>query len=380
MDKYFASLYLAMLGDKIGFGNGDREQNYGLSTLVPSMPQFDTYVQSLTNHMIFLFISEGGITNLGSEINDLKISDDTIMHIGTISGLISDYKDLEELYNIICANYVDEFKDIQKMRDEYLAGRQTIESIQNIKNGGNWRNWSYKKSAGGNGGAMRSMAIGLAFHKPSSQLKLLETAIMTAMITHPNGIAIIGSVVSALFTSYAIQKMNPELWIFELITLLESDKLDNIIEKKLPNIFEYFEDDKKSYLFKLKTYVEDSFTDYNYLIDSIQERSRNSYQRIMYYFDTFTENKKVFRPGFGGDDAIIMAYDALLMSKSNYEKLIYVAMIHAGDTDTIGSISSAWYGALYGFNNVPVNLINLEDSNYNMFKKYSEEIYKKYNI
>ena len=28
LDRYFASIYLAMIGDKIGFGNGDREQNY----------------------------------------------------------------------------------------------------------------------------------------------------------------------------------------------------------------------------------------------------------------------------------------------------------------------------------------------------------------
>lgn len=380
MDKYFASLYLAMLGDKIGFGNGEREQNYGLSTLVPTMQHFDNYVKSLTEHMIFLFISEGGIQNLSSELDNLKVSDDTVLHLATISGLNSDYKDLDELYNIICSNYVDAFSDMQKMRDELLAGRQTIESIINIKNGGTWRNWSYKKSGGGNGAAMRAMVIGLAFHKPSSQIKLIEVAIMTAMITHPNGTAIIGSVVAALFTSYAIQNMNIELWIFELIRILESDKLDNIIEKRLPNIFEYFEEDKKSYLFKLRTYVEDSFTDYNYLIDSRHPRSRVPVDRITYYFDRFSENKKVFRPGFGGDDAIIMAYDALLMSKSNYEKLIYVAMIHIGDTDTIGTIASAWYGAFYGFINVPVNLINSEDQYYNMLKKYSEEIYKKFNI
>ena len=32
-------------------------------------------------------------------------------------------------------------------------------------------------------------------------------------------------------------------------------------------------------------------------------------------------------------------------------------MINIGDSDTIGTIAAGWYGALYGFDNVPQNLI-----------------------
>ena len=59
---------------------------------------------------------------------------------------------------------------------------------------------------------------------------------------------------------------------------------------------------------------------------------------MQYYYENFATNKRVFNPGSGADDCVIIAYDCLLMSKNNYEKLIYTSMIHIGDSDTTGSI------------------------------------------
>jgi hypothetical protein len=39
-DNYFASVYLAALGDKIGFGNGYRERNYSTVLTVENNPNF----------------------------------------------------------------------------------------------------------------------------------------------------------------------------------------------------------------------------------------------------------------------------------------------------------------------------------------------------
>ena len=220
-------------------------------------------------------------------------------------------------------------------------------------------------------------------YKLSSLLKinksLIESSIMISSITHPNCVSFIGSIVSALFTSYAINDIAIETWIFELIRLLESNIIDDIIEKIKPNYIEYFIEDKKSYLNKLLTYVEHSFDDnYNFLINDTHLRCVLPWKRTLYYFEEFSTNKKIMYPGAGADDCIIIAYDCLLMSKNNYEKLIYTSMLNIGDSDTIGTIASAWFGALYGFINIPNNLI-VKNKFYKSIIDNTTLLYNKFN-
>lgn len=374
IEKYQASIYLAGIGDKIGFGNGKREKNFLDEIITTDNPNWKLIGEGVSSILIFRFISEGAITGL--DLTSLMFSDDTLMHLDTIKGLNYNYKDRDDLYNEICKYYLESFKNMEYARDVLLAGRQTLEAIKNISSGVNWRNFSYNKSAGGNGGLMRTMCIGLAFYQSNSLLKLIESAIMISSITHPNCISFIGSIVSALFTSYALRDMNPETWIFELKTLLESDIIYNIIEKIKPSYIEFFIEDKKLFLYKLLTYIETSFEDYNYLISDNNPRAIYPWKRMLYYYENFSSNKKILFPGAGADDCIIIAYDCIMMSKNNYEKLIYVSMMNIGDTDTIGTLCSAWYGALYGFNKVPSNLIDGEF--YNVAKVYGSELYIKY--
>jgi ADP-ribosylarginine hydrolase len=376
IDKYFASIYLAAMGDKIGFDNGNREQNYMKSPIYTYDKDWEKIGHHVSFKMIFEFISNGGISAIN--INELRESDDTIMHLDTITGLLQDYKNKDELYNNICKNYIDSFKDLTYAKDVLLAGRQTIEAIKSINSGMNWKLFAYNKSAGGNGGTMRTMCLGLVYYKSSNILALIETAIMISSITHPNCISFIGSILSALFTSYAIRDTEPETWIFEAIRLLESTIIDDIIEKIKPNFIEFFKEDKKTFLNKLLTYVEQSFDDnYNYIITSTHNRSIYPWKRTLYYYEDFSTNKKILYPGSGGDDCIIIAYDCLLLSKNNYEKLIYTSMLNIGDSDTIGSIASAWYGALYGFKNIPLNLI-IDNNLYQTINKYAIELHTKY--
>lgn len=377
LEKYFASMYLASIGDKIGFGDGKREKNYLDRPInADDIPNINAFCEGLSALLTFKFIAEGGI--LGLDIDKLTVSDDTVMHLDTIDGLIETYKDRDDLYNIITKNYLETFKDMARMKDVLLAGRQTIESIKNIQSGVNWRNFAYNINAGGSGGPMRAMGIGLAFYQTDSLLKLIESSIMITSITHPNCIAFMSSIMSALFTSYAFRGMTPETWIFEFMRLLEGDIIDNIVEKIKPSYIEFFKEDKKSFLFKLNTYIETSFHDYNYMINDSSPRCIYTWKRMMYYYENFATNKKILFPGSGADDCVIIAYDCLLLSKNNYEKLIYLSMINIGDSDTVGSIVSAWYGALYGFDKVPSNLINKTDNFYIAVKKMSEKLFEKY--
>lgn len=369
--NYFSSIYLAMIGDKIGFKNGFREKNY--DNIILFDDNYEKITEALSNYILLEFISSGGIQGL--DFNNLLYSDDTIMHLATIAGLCDDFKNRDNLYEIITNNYLDRFKDINEMRITYLAGLQTIEAIKDIKSGVNWKNFQYNKNAGGSGGPMRTMCLGLAFNKNNNILKLIESCIMITSITHPNCISFLGSIASALFTSYAIDNEEPTTWIFNYIRLLESEIIDNIIKKIKPNYIEFFIEDKKSFLFKLNTYIETSFDDGNYIINEKSIRMLYPGARMLYYHDNFSSNKNIIYPGSSADDCIIIAYDCLLMSKSNYEQLIYTSMINIGDSDTIGSIASAWYGALYGFKGVPKSLINKSEKNYNIIKKMSKLLY-----
>ena len=121
--------------------------------------------------------------------------------------------------------------------------------------------------------------------------------------------------------------------------------------------------------------IEDNFKEQNYILDEIREINPSG--RILYYFNNFTSYKDLFHPGSASDDSIIISYDSLLMSKDNYEKLIYLSMIHLGDSDTTGIISSNWYGAYYGFKNVYKHLYK-EDENYNDIKIRTKKLFKKY--
>ena len=137
-------------------------------------------------------------------------------------------------------------------------------------------------------------------------------------------------------------------------------------------------EDKKIFLHKLNTYIETSFFDGTYIIGGRNARRIYPWVRYLYYFDNFSSNKKIVYPGSSADDCIIIAYDSLLISKNNYEHLIYNSMINIGDSDTIGTIASAWYGALYGFEGVPQSLLQRKDKYYKMVKRIAKELYFKY--
>lgn len=57
--------------------------------------------------------------------------------------------------------------------------------------------------------------------------------------------------------------------------------------------------------------------------------------------------------GSSGHDAPMIAYDALLVSGSNWEKLCLHGMLHSGDNDSTGVIAGSCFGAMYGFKGVP---------------------------
>ena len=89
LDKYFASIYLASIGDKIGFENGEREKNY-TDTVIVIEDEYDNkyknIIENLSIYMYLNFITKGCISSIN--LNMLMISDDTIMHLDLINAFI----------------------------------------------------------------------------------------------------------------------------------------------------------------------------------------------------------------------------------------------------------------------------------------------------
>lgn len=57
---------------------------------------------------------------------------------------------------------------------------------------------------------MRSACIGLCYRNELK--KLIGVSVEAGRITHHNGLAYLGSVVSALFTALGVRNIHPNLW------------------------------------------------------------------------------------------------------------------------------------------------------------------------
>jgi len=365
LKKFQACIVLHSLGDTIGFKNGEWEFNYGNKNVS----------LSFSNELLYEFIELGGINKI--ILKSWLVSDDTIMHLATARALIKNYETLEDLYKGFVAEYIKSFDDMISR----APGVGTEKSVELLKRGIKWNEVPYDHSRIGNGSAMRSSVIGLAFHKKEDFQKLMEVSIEAGRITHNSAIGMLASFTAALFTAYAIRNISPTKWAIKLVKILKSDKIEKYLEKTR-GLTDYNKD-KNEFIDRWKLYINKRFVGSQFVdIKSM----RNPEFRTRFFYDNFAHKTNVQKmPGATGDDALIIAYDALLdchidngeISFPSWEKLVVYSMLHAGDSDTTGAIAGSWYGALYGYIDVPEsNLTYLEYKSKSI--KLGEEIYIKY--
>lgn len=315
------------LGDTIGYYNGNWEFNYNNAKAGPEM----------VNELIYDFISLGGINDLS--ITNWKASDDTILYMETYKVLTENFKSNDlNLYG-------------QKFREAYIKsvpliknrhpGNTTMNSLEiqeNIK----WNELPYNKNSIGAGAAMRTGCIGIFFIGPKNRENLINLSIISCIITHNSTTAILSSITTALFTSYALENIPINLWPHKLLKLLKSPIIENIIQNSAPKIYPFYLRDKFVYIGQWETYIALFFSGINPRTDL--RFMKNLVQRYKYLSENFSKNCDV--PG-SCEDAVIMAYDSLLQSNGVFEQIIFYSILHPGDSDTIGSIALSWFGAFY---------------------------------
>lgn len=359
LDKFKACMLVHALGDTIGYKNSEWE-----------------FMNSLDK--AYEFISLGGVNHIS--FKDWTVSDDTILHIKLAQSLLTNYNSINTLCENFSLKLIEAYDEFAKEGfNKRAPGNITLNSIRNIKNGIAWNAQVYNINSGGSGASMRTACVGLAYNTEDQLDTLIQVAIETSRITHNSAVGYLGGLVTALFTSYAIQQLPIESWPFRLLELYESKRIQKYIVLVGRDVKE-FESDSIIFFEKWKIYVKDKFRDGEVIH---RKSSINLYLRGKYYQEKFgyvssvSTDKHYQFPGSGGDDSVIISYDCLLDSKNNWEKLIFYAMLHVGDTDTTGSIAGAWYGAYYGFEDIPSS--HLEYLEYkNELEKLGTELYEKF--
>lgn len=347
MENIESAIFLSMLGDIIGFGNGFNEFNNNTFFTKDNFDNYEADGADYSSQMVFDFLYNGGFVNHPQ--SDWTISDDTMMMFANAESLIEwNKQNVSDLILIIKRNYIALINSRKKLEDfevKYKGGIATITSLKRLMKGDDYKQFTYNDRAGGSGGTMRSGIIGIVLH--DSKLKLIEACIESTLLTHVNAIAFLGSVVAALFASYAFEKMRPEKWCIEMMEVLESNIIDNYIKKYWNSIYDFYDRDKKIFINKWKDYIEDKFDDQSFKYKKSTIMKYPS-QRSLYY-NKFSHRKNEIYPGAGGDDSVIIAYDCFMDCDGSWEKAVIYSMLHVGDSDTTGSICGLFFGLYYGY-------------------------------
>jgi len=365
-ERYIATFMLHALADIIGFKNGDWEFNNAKKNIT-----MDT-----TLEILYEFIGLGGINDI--DISKWIVSDDTIMHTSLGHAILTsddkyDKKMIDNIKNELIGAYSLITFDFENGIDRKIgyATKKYI-SLMMLKNI-NASMMPYDKNTGGNGVAMRNSCIGLAYFGVDNRELLYTVAIESGRLTHNSPHGYLAGLTSALFTAYAIENIEIELWPHMLVKVLESAEISKFIKDDIDE-----KNDHDIFIQYWKKYIDLRFDDDK----PITTRAQNNLVfRSRFHYENFTINTVAKVIGESGFSAVIMAYDALLDARDCWEKLIIYSALHFGDGDTVGAIAGSWYGALYGFNNMPKKHLNQIEK---MFKDITHmlgvEFYKKYYI
>ena len=363
-EKITASILLGSYLDTIGFKNSEFEFNHGFIASNSSNALAISYMN--TYHYFIL----GGINKMS--LLKLRASDDTLLMLATGYAV---------LYGGGERNYIDQYiKWYPKISEPFrMIGNQTNESIlllnKLIKNKKTTYlpDIPYSDNMGGNGAAIRTSIIGLKWYNNID--KIIEESIIASRITHNYPIGFLGGLVTALFTSFAFNNIEPWKWINKLLEIYENKQIINYIHTT--NFSDKIDEEISNYFYFWYKYKEDRL---NNIMKFRQTREvLNPVDHINMLLEYNPRLKKKYKSenvnlneiGGSGLDSVIFAYDSLLLSivpKENYtidlnnieyswDSLVFFGCLHVGDTDSTGIILGSWYGALNGFKDINISKI-----------------------
>lgn len=357
-EKYIATMLLHAVGDTIGFKNGDWEFYH-----------LDQPIQNLVLEKLYEFINLGGINDIN--LKNWRISDDTILHHAIAKSLLSTYNSMDELENNtvgkMCNAYNKMLDDKHNDKDRYM-GESIARKIAMINDKKNWREFEFDPLGGGNGVAMRSNCIGLAFFGEENRNKLIQYSIMSGRITHVNPIGWLGGLSTALFTAFVLENVHIYKWIPKMLKIIGDERVKKYLNADNRNeLNAYYQ-----FVNMWKSYFETRFSNN---IPIVNKTHIDVVQRAIFYNNLFSEDN-FSNKTHSGYAAVIIAYDCLLDAQDSWEKLIIYSILNT-DSDTVCSIACALFGTLYGLEKIPIkNMEFIENKDKTI--KIGTNLYRKY--
>lgn len=352
-NKVEGCLYIASFLETFGYFNSKWEFNYG--------NKIDTINEG--NIMNYFFIYHytmlGGIDKI--DINTLNSSDDTILLLATCEAVNNGGGEL---------NYINSYLKYYELLKENKrsSGNATLSSLEKIRLTKSIKSIEYSTSHGGNGCAIRTAPIGLKYYEDYD--KVCEEALIASLVTHNYPMGYLGGIISALFTAYAINNINPFEWSKNLIKLYKKNFFIKLISKYSKKNVEIEIND---YFLWWEKYNELRLSKMKYRNLPIFINPKNKFEDLLNYTPIKYHNKMRGYENIGmtGLESVIIAYDNLLLStipdnnlnvdinnpEFNWYTLFFNNVFFFGDNDSIGAISGAWYGALLGIDKFPLDKI-----------------------
>ena len=337
--KYIAVFLLHALGDTLGFKNG---RGWG---------EIDDSIRTLSfadvGEIIYNYVDLGGIN--GIDLKDWIISENTYYYIELVKLLLNDNK-----YNklIIIKKLIKLHEKLNKYEKKDGNSRyvqiNTYLNIEKYIKDGNDIELQYDKISIGTNISTRNLCIGLMYWKNEQLDELIDYSIKSSKITYMTPMGYLAGFTSAYFMSLATQNIELNKWIFMLLDILESDKIKKYIKDDLEEQKDYI-----SYIRYWKKYLDTRFNE-SKPIKTLS--TSNMIFRLKYYYQNFVINTGTSVIGGTGLCALIMAYDALIDCDGKYEKIIFYSMLNPGNKSA-GVIASSLYGMIYGFGDVPKQLL-----------------------
>jgi ADP-ribosylarginine hydrolase len=307
------------------------------------------------------------------------VSDDQVMHLATAEALLgwleqskeqkkkqkdSDEaeKDVEkdafaDLYSLICERYLACWSDMNGR----APGATTGTSIRRIASDG-WDSVPFSSSAGGCGAAMRAMCIGLVFWRAQDVETLVRVAVESGRMTHNHPTGFLGAVGAAALTAFAVRDEPVVSWGRKLVD--EVLPLAYVYLERSGRDFESYADSLRAFEEKWRAYLAKRHIDMPERLAPRFPKQFGVDERDKFY-------KSVSFSGWGGssgDDAVLIAYDALLGAifysagdaKLRWREFVARGILHGGDNDSTGAIGASIYGALFGLDDVPKHHSHVE--------------------
>lgn len=324
--KYKASMVLAGVGDAIGYCRGEWEFCRSGVRIHESLSKL------------------GGLENIKINPRQWMVSDDTVMHLATAEALVSKWQSREQLIDKLAAQYKACFSDMAGRAPGLTCGS----SVHQLRPGRpRGCEIPFNPRGGGCGAAMRSAPIGLYYSRPEDLADLVAISIESGRLTHNHPTGFLGSLATALFVAYSVQKKPLVEWGAGLM-----DTLDTALSY-IEQVGRDMKQNKEHW-----DYFKTSWEDYLNLRGIRDGKSSPTFPEKYSVPERDAFYKSVSFSGTGGasgHDAPMIAYDALLSSGDSWFELCSRGMLHGGDSDSTGIIVGACWGAMRGYEGVPEN-------------------------